>query len=285
MSRLLRTVPFILALGCTKQAATMPEPPAADREKPAKNVRPEPPVADRAKPANDVRPEPSPSDPLPVAPTSTAVIAPGRASTAEVELIPDCPTGYGGSYRQTPTAAGKAVPNRERTLGFLEEAKRPIATVILGHYVYSDVQECRANIPWQTTVAIALRPRFASKRDVFTTSALAGDLLRPMFTEECVHVISCDDLNGNNVCDFPEEPQLNRVNDSSRYLYASVSRPARFTLTLSSRDDRFCERTNYYSRCCPDRYSLDIESHTCSQLDGLNQVPARCPGSPGRASP
>jgi hypothetical protein len=280
MPHLFRSVPLILALGCTKQAATMPEPPAADRAKPAEDVRPEPPAADRAKPAEDVRPEPPPSDPPPVAPTSgptkTAAVAPGRTSTTEVELIPYCPTGYGGSYRQTPTVAGKAVPNVELTLGFLEEAKRPIATVVLGHYVYSDVRECHFNNPRQTTVAIAIRPRFASKRDVFTASVLAGDLLRPLSTEECVHVISCDDLNGNNVCDLPAEPLLNRVNDSSRYLYASVSRPARFTLTLSSRDDRFCERINYYSRCCPDRYSLDIESHTCSQIDGQNQVPARC---------
>jgi hypothetical protein len=163
------------------------------------------------------------------------------------------------------------------SLGFLEDAKHPIATVVLGHYIYTDVPECRMNVPRQTSVVIALPGRFGGKRDVITASAVTGDLLRPLYTEECVFVLSCDDLNGNHVCDFPGEPQLNRVNDRSRYLYASVSRPAHFTLTLSSRDDRFCERENYYSRCCPARYRHDLEGHTCESVDGDHRIPEKCP--------
>jgi hypothetical protein len=286
MSPLSRACALVVILGCTKQPIGSPDRSPVDRAStPTQAVRPPPPSERPAPPPGDqpalaprqVVPPPQQQQPVPPAPqVPPAPPQLDSTTTAKVELIPSCPTAYGGSYPYTP-APGDPVPSQQSPQGFLEDAKRPIAMVIIGHYVYSDVPDCMPDVPRQTAAVIALPGRFASKHDVITTKAIAGDLLRPLYTEECVHVISCDDLNGNHTCDSAAEPVLNGVNARSRYLYASVSRPARFTLTLSSRDDRFCERENYYSRCCPARYRHDLEAHTCESLDGDHRVPEKCP--------
>jgi hypothetical protein len=151
--------------------------------------------------------------------------------------------------------------------------------VLVGHYVRDeDVMACRIDDPRSPILSIALPRATFFPAGALVAKVLAGDALRPLFAEECTRVVACDDRNGNGACDLPGEPQLNGYNDRSHYLHASVSRPARFELTMTSRDDRACRGTNYHSRCCPEGYAHYQDSHTCSSMGkASHQVPARCP--------
>lgn len=204
----------------------------------------------------------------PAAPVAAPAVPPAALTavelTADMEISAICPGGY----------------SEPSLSGFFEEAVHPIATVVLGHYEYSDVPECHVSKPvtFLATVEIP-RTTLNGSPDRMKARRLNGDLLRGLGEEECTYVYVCDDSNRNGACDEPAEAGLNRYNDRSRYLPASVSRPARFTLTVTSRDDRFCGPTNYYSRCCPAGYAYYVEDRVCLSMQGKGQQPSSCPPS------
>lgn len=202
--------------------------------------------------------------PVAAPPTAPVTLAdPSIARLADLEIEGICPNEYFG-----------AEANRRR---FFESAANPIATVKLGHYRHTDVSECISDRP-PTVLATVAVPRLAlrpgSKARELTL--LSGDLLRPLDQEECTAVYVCDDANRNGACD-DGEAQLNSYNDRSRYLPASVSRRARFSLTPLSREDRFCGGQNYNSRCCPDRWIFDAGSGKCLAWNTSEATMPSCP--------